>query len=72
MQFNKLFNLSIKNFCTAKLRSRPTICYYKLLNLGPQCSLDDIKKEYYRLAKKYHPDNIESSSANQTVLICLI
>lgn len=29
---------------------------YKILELEPNCSISDIKKNYYRLAKQYHPD----------------
>ncbi len=61
-----LFKINHK-FFSAKFRSKTDICYYKLFNLGPNASFDEIKKEYYKLAKKYHPDNKESSSANQTV-----
>lgn len=43
------------------------MCYYKILNLTPNSSYDEIKKEYYKLAKKYHPDNKEGSNINQTV-----
>lgn len=30
--------------------------YYKLLGLTKECSKDDIKKAYRKLAMKYHPD----------------
>lgn len=56
----------IKCFST-KIKSKT--CYYKTLNLNSNATLDEIKKEYYRLAKIYHPDNVnENSSLNQTVL----
>lgn len=29
---------------------------YKILGLTPNCTLDDIKKSYHRLAHKHHPD----------------
>lgn len=30
--------------------------FYKILNLEPNCSYNEIKKSYYKLAKLYHPD----------------
>jgi DnaJ-class molecular chaperone len=68
MQLNKyLLKYLSKKFCTARIKSKPTICYYKLLNLTPNSDFDEIKKEYYKLAKRYHPDNTQNSNANQIV-----
>ena len=33
--------------------------YYKILELKDDCSQRDIKKSFYRLAHKYHPDKRE-------------
>ncbi len=30
--------------------------YYEILELNTQCSKEQIKKKYYELSKKYHPD----------------
>jgi molecular chaperone DnaJ len=34
--------------------------YYKMLGVGEKQRLVEIKKAYYELAKKYHPDSMES------------
>jgi hypothetical protein len=48
------------------LRSRPVTCYYKVLNLSPDAPSEEIKKSYYKLAKKFHPDNKSPNApANQ-------
>ena len=40
-----------------KLDDLKTKTYYELLNVPQSSSLDEIKKAYYSLAKKYHPDH---------------
>jgi DnaJ-class molecular chaperone len=30
--------------------------YYRILGLDPTCSIEDLKRAFRRLAKKYHPD----------------
>ena len=30
--------------------------YYKILELNETCTKEEIKKKYYELSKKYHPD----------------
>lgn len=37
------------------------IDYYKILNVSQDASLDEIKKAYRKLVKKYHPDNYAGS-----------
>jgi len=68
--FNKfLWNSKVysrKHF-SATVKSKPAVCYYKALNVSPNATFEEIKKEYYLLAKKYHPDNNEHSNHNQTV-----
>jgi curved DNA-binding protein CbpA len=37
---------------------------YSILQIKPDCTINDIKKSYYNLAKKYHPDK-ENGSAEK-------
>ena len=37
----------------------PTKNYYKILNLDNHATLPEIKKNFYELAKQYHPDTIK-------------
>ena len=37
--------------------------HYQVLGLKPSCSDKDIKKSYFQLAKKYHPDLNPEESA---------
>lgn len=37
--------------------------YYEILNLDKNCSQDDIKKSYRKLALKYHPDRCKEENA---------
>jgi hypothetical protein len=39
--------------------------YYQILELEPNCTVDDIKQAYRRLAKKFHPDINKSPDAHQ-------
>jgi curved DNA-binding protein CbpA len=42
-----------------------TLNYYELLNVPATAPLDEIKKSYYALAKKYHPDRYHQSTASE-------
>jgi len=54
---------------SSNFNKNPTECYYKTLNSSPSSHIEDIKKEYYKLAKKFHPDNVNSDSKeNQSVI----
>jgi curved DNA-binding protein CbpA len=39
--------------------------YYEFLNIPPAASADEIKKSYYTLAKKYHPDRYHHSTKGE-------
>ena len=42
--------------------------YYELLEITPEASIEDIKKQYKRLALKYHPDkNLDSSEEAKVI-----
>ena len=36
--------------------------YYKILDVDTNSSTDQIKKHYYKLAKKYHPDKTKNNT----------
>jgi len=36
--------------------TKPKTCYYKVLNVSTDATLDEIKNSYRELAKKFHPD----------------
>ncbi|MBX3044978.1 MAG: DnaJ domain-containing protein [Candidatus Kapabacteria bacterium] len=38
------------------------IDYYKVLGIPRTASADDVKRAYYKLARKYHPDHTENDS----------
>ena len=38
--------------------------YYQILELKEDCEKDEIKKNYYKLSKKYHPDKYNGNDEN--------
>jgi len=65
---NPLFKFTHFSFSNL-VKNEDSKCYYKVLNIPPDATQEEIKKTYYQLAKKYHPDNIPDSANNQTVNI---
>ena len=52
-----------RNFAPSVLKIDPNVNYYQLIGLKSGANDNDIKKSYYSLAKKYHPDSTERMSA---------
>jgi curved DNA-binding protein len=44
---------------------KPTICYYKLLNVSAKADVKEIKSQYYNLAKKHHPDVVAGRTTSE-------
>lgn len=40
-------------YCTG---TATRVCHYKTLNVSTEATIDEIKKAYFEMAKKYHPD----------------
>lgn len=52
--------------CYNKVTMKNKLAYYRILNLSPTATLDEIKTAYRKLAKRYHPDvNPESEVAEE-------
>ncbi|XP_014249524.2 protein tumorous imaginal discs, mitochondrial-like [Cimex lectularius] len=47
---------TVRSFHTSTPKQAAKKDYYEILGLTRNCSAKDIKKAYYQLAKKYHPD----------------
>ncbi|KAM6224031.1 dnaJ homolog subfamily C member 28 [Rhynchocyon petersi] len=42
--------------------------YYRLLNLGEECSADDVRESFRKLAKQYHPDSGSPTADSATFI----
>ncbi|XP_007939466.1 dnaJ homolog subfamily C member 28 [Orycteropus afer afer] len=42
--------------------------YYRLLNLDEECSADDVRESFRKLAKQYHPDSGSSTADSATFI----
>ena len=54
-----------RSFSTAPLFTKD-IDYYSRMGLKKSASDTEIKKEFYTLAKKYHPDKIENKECKKS------
>lgn len=55
----------VKSDVFLMLDAAKTKNYYEFLNVQPTASADEIKKSYYTLAKKYHPDRYHHSTKGE-------
>ena len=56
-----LVSQQIQSFSSQEQRvTRPATCYYKQLNVSTTANPRELKKAYYKLAKKYHPDALKA------------
>jgi len=60
----KLMDLIWFIFCSA-IRIRRCKDYYEILGLRKDCSDDDLKKSYKKLALKFHPDKNKAPGATE-------
>jgi DnaJ-class molecular chaperone len=76
MLIKKILCLSKSNFSPLFLNSisqhyffatKANKCLYKVLNISTDASMEEIKKSYLDLAKKYHPD-VSSGEKIQEVI----
>jgi len=52
------------------LAERPFVDRYEVLQLSPNASTETIERVYRLLAKRYHPDNLETGDADRFAEVC--
>ncbi len=67
--YNRLLFANQLGFATAK--AVPKMCYYKVLNVSTDATMEEIKKSYLELAKKYHPDVLTGEAVQEVSIIII-
>jgi len=67
----QFLNLQQKNFSLCLVLCEKFTDYYKLLEVSPTSTQQEIKKQFYKKSKELHPDSVTSAKADQDQFIKL-